>query len=152
MTLSAVCLGLIMILQWTFSDVDSTYDLSNTVMTALGLILSYLAYNYIVLLVRGFTPRWVQTSTSIFSTHFIIHVIASPLVLLSPYLLHLDVKNPALLFIGVIYLFLTMGLSIWQFVVTAHIYKFALATTRSQSILVAFGLIAANILTVSFWR
>lgn len=51
-----------------------------------------------------------------------------------------------------IYLFITLGLSIWQFVITAHIYKFALGTTPVKSVLAAFGLVAVNILTISFWR
>ena len=51
-----------------------------------------------------------------------------------------------------IYLFVTLGLSIWQFIVTAHIYKFALNTTPIQSVLAAFGLVAVNVLTLSFWR
>jgi len=56
------------------------------------------------------------------------------------------------LVIGVFYLFITLGLSVWQLVVTAHIYKYALNTTSIQSVLAAFGLIAVNVLTVSFWR
>lgn len=152
MGVSAILLSLVMVIQWSLSDFEQSYDLLNTLMTAISLILSYMAYTYMILLFREFSSRWVQTVTCLFCTHIVVHVMASPLIILAPYLAHANLKSPIILFIGVVYLFLTLGLSIWQFVITAHIYKYALNTTPIQSILAAFGLIAANILTVSFWR
>ncbi len=150
--ISAIVLGLVMIAQWSLSDFEQSYDFLNTTMTAISLVLSYMAYTYGLLYFRKLSSRWVQTLTCIFCTHSIIHLIASPLIIIAPYLAHANLKSPVLLLVGVLYLFFTLGLSIWQFVVTAHIYKYALNTTPTQSILAAFGLIAANILTVSLWR
>lgn len=152
MGLSAIILGVIMIIQWNFSDFDFSDDLLKTSLTAASLILSYIAYTYMALFLRGLGSRWIQTVTCLFSTHIIIHVLASPLIIIAPYLNQTSLKNPLLLFVGVVYLFLTLGLSVWQFVITAHIYKYALNTSAIQSVLAAFGLIAANILIVSFWR
>lgn len=152
MGLSAILLGLVMMIQWSFSDFENSYDLLNTAMTSVTLISSYMAYTYALLFLRGLSYRWVQTLNCLFCTHIIVHVLASPLIMLAPYLAQANLKSPILLFIGVLYLFLTLGLSIWQFVITAHIYKSALNTTSIQSVLAAFGLIAVNILTVSFWR
>lgn len=152
MGFSAITLGFIMCIQWMISDFDANYDFLNTAFTSISLVLSYFIYTYVVLFFRGLASRWVQTITDLFCTHSIIHLLASPLVILAPYLSQANLKNPLLLFIGVIYLFVTLGLSVWQFVITAHIYKSALDTTSMQSVLAAFGLIATNILTVSLWR
>ncbi|BCA95802.1 hypothetical protein TUM19329_21630 [Legionella antarctica] len=127
-------------------------NFSITVIASSSLILSYILYTYILLFVRGFTPRLVQTLTCLFCVRIIIHCIASPLFLFDPYLAHIHSKNPLFLFIGVIYLFVTLGLSVWQFFITAHIYKYALSTSAIQSVLAAFGVLAVNILTVSLWR
>lgn len=152
MILSGVLLSIVMIMQWNFSDLDISGDIGIVLLTALSLTLSFIIYTYALLYFRGFKTRLVQTVTCLFFAHIIIHVLAFPLFALDPYLSHANLKKPLLLFIGVIYLFITLGLSIWQFVITAHIYKYALNTTAVQSVLAAFGLVAVNILTVSFWR
>lgn len=152
MGLSTLLFIILMMIQWNFSDVEFSDDLSIITLTAASLILSFIIYTYGILFFRGFASRWVQTTTCLFFTHIIIHLLATPLFILDPYLSQANLKNPLLLFVGVIYLFITLGLSVWQFVVTAHIYKYALNTTAIQSVLAAFGLIAVNILTVSFWR
>lgn len=152
MWISAVLLAVIMVIQWVFSDVVFGDDISITVMCAISLILSFFIYTYALLFVTGYAARFVQTITCLFVIHAIIHILASPLLLLDPYLSQANLKNPLLLFIGVIYLFVTLGLSVWQFVIAAHIFKYALNTTAIQSVLAAFGLIAVNILTVSLWR
>ena len=76
---------------------------------------------------------------------------AMPLFLISPYLTPHSLKNPIFLLIGVFYLLSTLGISVWQFVVTAHIYKKALNITPIQSVLTAFGLVAVTVLILSFW-
>ena len=152
LALSAILLAFVLVIQWQFSDVLFADDLLTTLMAALSLIVSYVIYNSIILFFRGLSLRLVQTLTCLFSTRIIIHILACPLLLVDPYLSHANLKNPHLLFVAVIYLFITLGLSIWQFVITAHIYKYALSTSAIQSVLAAFGLLAVNILTVSFWR
>jgi hypothetical protein len=152
MGLMGMILAWVICIQWRFSDNDFSDDLGNTILTVASLIISYLAYTYVVLFIRGVAPRWVQTVTCLFATHILVHIVASPLLLLSPYLMHVNFKNPLYLFIGVLYLLTTLGLSVWQFVITAHIYRYALNATALQSVIAAFGLIAVNILTISFWR
>ena len=152
LVLSGILLLLIMIVQWNFIYYDFADDLPNTALTALCLIVSYAVYTYAVLLVRALTPRFVQTLTSLFCTHIIIRLFLSPLLLLSPYLAQNHIKNPVYLFFGILYLVLNLSLLVWQFVITAHIYKYALNTTDIQSVLAAFGLFAVNVLTVSLMR
>lgn len=149
MFLSGILLALIMVIEWNFSTFTSSADVGSNLFIATCLILSYVIYTYIVLYLRGYTSRLVQTITTLFYISIIIHIMVAPLLLISPYLSQIHLKNPLLLFVGVLYLFLSIGLSVWQFVITAHIYKHALSTTSIQSVLVAFGLIAVNILTVS---
>lgn len=150
--LSAILFALTLIIQWQFSDIIFSDDVFIILMIAISLIFSFIVYCYIILLFKGFIGRLVQTLTCIFCTQLIIHILACPLVLLEPYLVNAHIKNPLVLFIGVMYLFITLGLSVWQFVITAHIFKYALSTTAIQSVLAAFGLMAVNILTVSLWR
>lgn len=149
---SALSLFIILTIQWSFSDFDFSNDLLLTAFIATSLVLSFIIYTYAILFFRGLSSRLVQTITCLCSGHFIIHLLASPLFLLDPYLLHTNLKNPLILFLAVIYLFVTLGLSIWQFVITAYIYKYAMNISNIQSVMAAFGLIAVNILTVSFWR
>lgn len=91
----------------------------------------------------------MQTATSLYCISIIIHILVIPLLIIAPYLSLANLRNPLFLFIGILYLFLSLGLSVWQFVITAYIYKFALNITAIQSALAAFGLIAVNILTIS---
>lgn len=147
--LSGVLLALIMVIEWNFSYFTASLDIGANLLVAISLILSYVIYTYIILFLRGLTPRLVQTVTALFYSSVIIHILVAPLLFLAPYLSQSHLKNPLLLFLGVLYLFLSIGLSVWQFVITAHIYKYALNTTPIQSVLAAFGLIAVNILTVS---
>ncbi len=147
--LSGVFLALIMVIEWNFSYFTSTIDVGNNLFVATCLILSYVLYTYIILFLKGLASRLVQTVTALFYTSIIIHILVAPLLFLAPYLSQIHLKNPVLLFLGVLYLFLSIGLSVWQFVITAHVYKYALNTTPIQSVLAAFGLIAVNILTVS---
>jgi hypothetical protein len=142
----------VMSLQWSFSDFNFANNLLLLVIAGLSLVFSFIIYTAALLFLKGLKTRIIQTVTSLLYVHFIIHVLALPLFIVDPYLTHVSLKNPIFLFIGVLYLFVTLGLSIWQFIVTAHIYKFALNTTPIQSVLAAFGLIAVNVLTLSFWR
>lgn len=149
MFLSGLLLVLIMIIEWSFSELTASSDLGSALLTATGLTFSYALYTYMVLFLRGLNARLVQTVTTLLCTNIIIHILVVPLLFAAPYLAQSHLKNPVLLFLGVLYLFFSIGLSVWQFVITAHIYKHALSTTPIQSVLVAFGLIAVNILTVS---
>ncbi len=142
----------IMSVQWSFSDFDFSNDLLLVFIAGLSLALSFIIYTAMILFLKGLKVRIVQTSTSLLFVHSIIHLLAMPLFIVDPYLTHVNLKNPIFLLIGVLYLFVTLGLSIWQFIVTAHVYKFALNTTPTQSVLAAFGLVAVNVLTLSFWR
>lgn len=150
--ISAILLLLVLVIEGFLSTTSGTYDLLGATVIACSILVSFLLYNYILLFITGLEKRLVQTTTCLFCAHILIHVLASPLFLLDPYLSPSNLKNPLLLLLAVIYLFISLGLSVWQFVVNAHIYKEALNASAIQSVLAAFGLIAVNILTVSFWR
>ncbi|HHF7366518.1 TPA: hypothetical protein ACPSKY_001635 [Legionella bozemanae] len=149
MVLSAVLLALLMAIEWDYSYFNSSEDMINNVFISLCLIISYIIYTYLALFFKGLTARLVQTVTSLYCINIIIHILVLPLLIIAPHLSLVNLRNPLFLFIGILYLFLSLGLSVWQFVITAHIYKFALNTTAIQSVLAAFGLIAVNILTIS---
>lgn len=148
----SVLFSIIMLIQWDIAELDFSRDWTLSLMMAMSLILSFIFYTYVILKFQNLASRLVQTSTCLLSAYIIIHVLATPLFLIDTYLSAENLKTPIFLFIGMIYLFITLGLSIWQFAITAHIYKFALGTTPVKSVLAAFGLVAVNILTISFWR
>ena len=150
--LSSILFILIMMMQWMWVEEDFASDLLKSGVIAFSLVLSFILYSYVILFFRGLSSRLVQTTTCLFFSQIIIHGLASPLFLLDPYLAQANLRNPFLLLIGVFYLFITLGLSVWQFVITAHIYRYALDTSALQSVMASFGLIAVNILTISFWR
>ncbi|PWY56229.1 hypothetical protein DGG96_07780 [Legionella qingyii] len=149
MVLSSILLILLMTIEWDYSYFNSSEDLINNAFISICLVISYIIYTYLTLYFKGLTSRLVQTVTSLYCINIIIHILVVPLMILAPYLSALNLRNPLLIFVGVLYLFFSLGLSVWQFVIIAHIYKFALNTTAIQSVLAAFGLIAVNVLTVS---
>lgn len=152
LAIASVLLALILTLQWHMISVPADYVMELVI--ALSLVCSFIGYTAFVLWSRGFSCRIVQTVTSLLMAHSFIHFLATPLLLFEPYLMqeHVNLKNPLFLLIAVVYLFITLGLFIWQFVVTAHIYKFALSTTPIHSVVAALGLLAVNVLTLSLWR
>lgn len=152
MFIAILFLALIMTIQWSFSDFDFSNDLLLVFATALSLVFSFVVYTAVILYFKRLKNRLVQTLTCLLFAHGIVHFLAIPLFIIDPYLNHTNLKNPIFLLIAVLYLFITLGLSVWQFIITAHVYKHALSTTPIQSVFAAFGLIAVNILTLSFWR
>lgn len=152
LVITGILFSLIMMIQWSFTEFDFARDWLVSFMMAMSLNLSFILYTFAILKLQNLGSRFVQTATCLFGVYIIVHIVATPLFLIDPYLSTANLKNPIFLFIGMIYLFITLGLSIWQFIITAHIFKFALSTTPVKSVLAAFGLMAVNILTISFWR
>jgi hypothetical protein len=149
MVLSGVLLVLLMTIEWNYSFFNSSEDMVNNTFISVCMVISYIVYTYLILYFKSLTPRLIQTVTSLYCINIIIHILVIPLLIIEPYLSLTNLRNPLFLFVGIIYLFLSLGLAIWQFVITAHVYRSALNTTAIQSVLAAFGLIAVNILTVS---
>ncbi|AUH73531.1 hypothetical protein [Legionella sainthelensi] len=149
MVLSGFVLALLIMIEWDVTSFKSSDDMVSSGLISIFLILSDVIYTYLVLSFKGFAARLVQVVTSLFVINIIIHILVLPLLLIAPYLSQFHLRTPLFLFLGIIYLFLSLGLSVWQFVITANIYKFALNVTMIQAVLTAFGLVAVNILTVS---
>lgn len=143
---------LVLTLQWRLSEYNFSSNLIQSLVVSLSFALSFILYTAALLFFKKLKSRIVQTINCLLFVYSIIHIVALPLFLIEPYLTPDNLKNLFFLFIGVLYLFITLGLSIWQFMVTIHIYKFALNLSPIQSVLAAFGLVAVNVLTLSFWR
>ncbi len=94
--------------------------------------------------------RFVQTLTCVLAGHMIVHLFAFPLLAITPWLAGMQIAQPLALLIGVLYLILTLVLTVWQFMITVHIYKHALGIEYFPAVLASLGLLAANILVVSF--
>lgn len=144
--------ALTMLMQWALLDLDLPIYFLGSLGAVVSLILSYAGFTYILLAFRNLTSRLVQTLTCLFATHTIVHLCVSPIMLFSPLMTPKNLANPVFFMFGMLYLFIILGLSIWEFLITAHIYKSALNATVMQAILAAIGLDAINILTVTLWQ
>ncbi len=150
-TLSVLIFMLVITVQWCIFGVDFSNDLLWIALASCSLALSFIFYTLLVLSVKNLKTRFLQTVTSLLMAHSYVHLLGMPLFVLDPYFLHLKEQNSFSLLLALCYLCVTLGLSVWQFVLTTHIYKKALNSTTVQAMLIAFGLIAMNILTLSFW-
>ena len=142
----------LIVVQWMITDVNQQLTFGSALIVAVTLVLSYVLYTWILLSLFRLKTRFVQTVTCLFAGHSAVHLVAFPLLLIMPLLI--GVQNASLLtsLVGILYLVLTLVLAIWQFMVSAFIYKHALGVPYFSAVLASFGLLAFNILTVSFWR
>lgn len=152
MALAGFLFFMLIIFQWRFAATTPVFSFLTGIFAAFSLLLSYLFYTYVLLKLLSLSERLVQTTTSLWAAHFIIHVLAFPLLILTPYLAEADMSSPVILLLGIVYLLTTLGLSVWQFIITVHIYRYAMGVSVMQAVLAGVGLLAFNILTVSFWR
>lgn len=144
---------LIIILQWALAAGDKEFTLTASLfISALALLLSYVIYTGFLLLIFHQSSRFVQSLSCILAGHTIVHVWAFPLLLITPGLVAMSVTPSLGIVIGTIYLIITLVLTIWQFMVTVHVYKHALDINYFSALLASLGLLACNILMVSLWR
>ncbi|ARG99750.1 hypothetical protein [Legionella micdadei] len=150
--LIAVLFFLLIILQWYLADFKQAFNPFISILAGLSLLCSYFGYTYAILKIYRKTNRSLQTLTALLFCHAIVHFFAFPLLIMTPLLISGDMSQVLGLFLGIVYLVITLLLTIWQFLVTIHIYKQALEVDYVGGVLASFGLLACNILTVSFWQ
>lgn len=143
---------LLLVAQWMIADVEGIFTLGLSVLAGGALLVSYGLYTCALLMAYHLPHRIVQTLTCLLAGHAIVHLLAFPLLLATPWIAESTLVQSLALLVGVIYLVLTLILTIWQFMVTVHIYKHALGVDYFSAVLASFGLLACNILMVSFWR
>jgi len=142
---------LCVLLQWFFFNSMSQVNFNDILIIGLILVTSYVFYTILLLFLFHKSARMVQTLTCLLACHTIVHAVALPLLWMMSLL---NVSNsPGLLsfVLGVFYLVLSLLLSVWQFMITAHIYKHALMIKTFAAFLASLGLLGANLLMVSFW-
>jgi hypothetical protein len=144
---------LVVVTQWSMVEAKVPLTLTKILSAGLLLIFSYSFYTFITLTIRNLQSRFVQTLTCLFATHTIIHIFAYPLLAVTPLLIDGEAIPQAFDFIFMfVYLLLTIIVTVWQLMVTVHIYKAALKVDNLPAILATIGLFAANILIVSIIR
>ena len=141
----------VIILQWMITDISQKLTFGVSFLIAGSLILSYVLYTWVLLFLFRLPSHFLQTLTCLLAGHTVVHLIAFPLLLIMPLFLNEHISPIIGPFVGFLYLVLTLILAIWQFIVSAYIYKHALAVSWLAAILAGFGLLACNILTISFW-
>lgn len=143
---------LLVVMQWMIADIDEVFTLATSLLAAGALLISYGVYTVIILMLFRKTNRTVQTLTCLLAGHTIVHLFAFPLLLVAPWFVEAKMIQPLALLVAVVYLILTFVLTIWQFMITVHIYKHALGIDYFPAVLASLGLMACNILIVSLWR
>jgi hypothetical protein len=152
MAMASFLFLILLILQWYLADLRQTFSLAISIMAVLTLLGSYIAYTFVLLKIYRKANRALQTLTTLLACHIIIHLFAFPIVAITPMLAKADMKQLVFLLIAILYFVTTLVLTVWQFVVVVHIYKQALEMDNLGAVLASFGLLACNILTVSFWQ
>ena len=152
MILVSLLFFFLIILQWQLADIKETFNIAISILAAVTLLCSYFVYTYVLLKIYRKANRALQTLTSLLACHLIIHFFAFPLLIGAPLFSSTNMNQAMILLIGILYLILTLVLTGWQFLVTIHIYKHALELDNLTAVLASLGLLACNILTVSFWQ
>ena len=152
MIILATFFWLLIGMQWLTGDVIASKNITDGLLAGGLYIFVSACYTYLLVKALNFSNRFIQTITSIYAAHIIIHLLALPLVLVSPWILAGHLPNAVMLITGICYLLFTLSLTTWQLLVTAHIYKHALSIKFLSAMLASFGLIACNILVVSLWK
>ena len=142
----------LVVVQWLMADSEALFTLNTAILAAGTLVLSYGLYTVALLSVFSVSHRTVQSLSCLLAGHAIVHILAFPLLLFAPFLIKIQLPPLLGLLLGITYLICTFVLSIWQFIISVHIYKNALSITYFPAALASFGLIACNILIVSLWR
>jgi hypothetical protein len=148
---TAVLYYLMIILQWSIAADNKDITLTGSLFAGIALLLSYVIYTGVLLLVSHRAARFVQSLTCILAGHAIVHVLAFPLLLMTPLFLEAAANQSLGLLIGVIYLAFTLVLTVWQFMVTVHIFKHTLNVNYLAALFASLGLLASNVLIVSLW-
>ena len=143
---------LLLVMQWLIADLDQLFTLTMSLLAGISLLSCYGLYTFALLAAFRVPNRTVQTLTCLLAGHIIVHLFALPLLLMTPWLADANTTQTLALLVGFVYLILTLILTVWQFMVTIHIYKHALGIDYLPAVLASFGLMACNILIVSFWR
>lgn len=149
---TALIFFLLVVMQWMIADIDEVFTLGTSLLAAGALLISYGVYTVVLLLLFRMFNRTVQTLTCLLAGHTIVHLFAFPLLLVAPWFVEAKMIQPLALLVAVVYLILTFVLTIWQFMITVHIYKHALGIEYFPAVLASLGLMACNILVVSLWR
>lgn len=146
LVISSFCYFILTLFQWETAELPKQFSFNFIILLCLGLLFVYFAYTFLILQIAGKINRAVQTLTTLFATHFIIHAIAFPLIVLAPQLVGLDSESNVNASLALGYVFITLSLTIWQFLITAFIYRQALELDFFSSLFVSFGLSICNIL------
>ena len=143
---------ILVVLQWMMADIATHFTFSTALLAGSSLILSYGLFTFGLLSARHVSNRTVQSLTCLFAGHTLIHLVASPLLFIAPWLAEAKLAPELALLLGVMYLLFTIVLTLWQVMISTHIYKHALSIAYFPAVLASFGLIACNILMVSLWQ
>jgi lipid-A-disaccharide synthase-like uncharacterized protein len=143
---------LLIVLQWYLADMKQEYEMPTLFLAGLSLLCSYFVYTYFLLRIYRKAHRVLQTLTTLLLSQVIIRCFAFPLLTIAPKLASAGLDQGILLLISILYLIFTLLLTAWQFMVIIHIYKYALEADNMTAVLASFGLLACNILTISFWQ
>lgn len=123
-------------------------DLASSLAGGIIILFSYYLYTYVVLRMSAKKNRFVQTLSCLLFSYLIIHLMAFPLIIITQYLVGQE-NSLVVVYILMILFLCALFLAIWQFLVTASIFRHALDLSFFQGIMVCLGLVGFSIVILS---
>lgn len=139
---------LVLVLQWIFAGMLRSFSLLDFLFMSLSLLAGMFVYTWLLLKIKGYPNRFVQTCTALLFIFIYIHTLALPLALMVPQV----TNNSSSYLLTLLYLPVTLILSLWQLFANIHVYKFSLEIDGWQAAVIGLGLLAVNVLTLTLWH
>lgn len=150
MTVIACCLLIMLLLTQLFIiDVNHKISFDIAFIRALLLIFGISLYTFLILQLVKHRNRVIQTINSLLFAQIIVHVIAFPLLLITP---EFTLDQTVLVsdkLLAMVYFLILIFLNVWHLMINAHIFMQALSKTFGVGLLVSFGLLAFVLLVVN---
>lgn len=123
-------------------------DLANSLAGGVLILFSYYLYTYVVLYISAKKNRFLQTLSCLLFSYLIIHLLAFPLIMITQFLVGQENSLIAVYVLMILFL-CALILAVWQFLVTASIFRHALDLSFFQGIMVCLGLVGFSIIILS---
>lgn len=102
-------------------------------------------FNWGILKIKNLEARFVQATSALIGTGTIVNLLIYPLLLFHFYILRPDEEHVIIVALSLIVLCLIIGLNIWAFIITAHIFRNALNSSFFAGLLVTFAYVAFHV-------
>lgn len=142
---------LINTIQFLYADMAHKKTMHQAFGETFSILTTTAVFTIVVLIFSQRSTRLLQTLSSLYGVQIIISLLLLPLIFTAPMLLFPEQNRAILLFVAIIYLALTVIMNVWILFIQAYIFKDALNTGYSQSILVSLALMSLNVIVFKYF-